>query len=95
MACSKDDDWQPSGLGIVPRVFHGFSEEARTSGFPSPPFGGFGFVGYEELLCWNGKIASIRRLRSKEFLLKVESGRISLQAIARDSLSALQSGATL
>ncbi len=25
-------------------VFLGFSEEARTRGFPSPPFGGFGFV---------------------------------------------------
>ena len=25
-------------------AFHGFSEEARTRGFPSPPFGGFGFI---------------------------------------------------
>ena len=28
---------------VVRGVFLGFSEEARTRGFPSPPFGGFGF----------------------------------------------------
>ncbi len=37
--------WQPGGLGVLREVFHGFSEEARTRGFPSPPFGGFGFIG--------------------------------------------------
>ena len=26
-------------------VFHGFSEEARTRGFPLPSCGGFGFIG--------------------------------------------------
>jgi hypothetical protein len=36
--------WQPSDLAILRGVFHGFSEEARTRGFPSPSFGGFGFV---------------------------------------------------
>ena len=36
---------QPGDLGVLREVFHGFSEEARTRGFPSPPFGGFGFVG--------------------------------------------------
>ena len=36
---------QPGGLGVLREVFLGFSEEARTRGFPSPPFGGFGFIG--------------------------------------------------
>ena len=31
-------------LGSFGGVILGFSEEARTRGFPSPPFGGFGFV---------------------------------------------------
>jgi len=31
-------------LGTFGESFHGFSEEARTRGFPSPSFGGFGFV---------------------------------------------------
>ncbi len=35
---------QLGDLGVLREVFHGFSEEARTRGFPSPPFGGFGFV---------------------------------------------------
>jgi len=35
---------QPGGLGVLREVFHGFSEEARTRGFPSPSFGGFGFA---------------------------------------------------
>ncbi len=35
---------QPGDLGVLREVFRGFSEEARTRGFPSPPFGGFGFV---------------------------------------------------
>ncbi len=39
------------------------------------------------------EIESIRRLRSKEFLLKVESGRIRLQAVARFNFSAFQLGA--
>ena len=30
---------------VLRGVIHGFSEEARTRGFPSPPFGGFGFFG--------------------------------------------------
>jgi len=34
---------QPGDLGVLRGVIHGFSEEARTRGFPSPPFGGFGF----------------------------------------------------
>jgi hypothetical protein len=36
---------QPGDLWVLREVFHGFSEEARTRGFPSPPFGGFGFIG--------------------------------------------------
>ncbi len=36
---------QPGDLRVLRGVIHGFSEEARTRGFPSPPFGGFGFVG--------------------------------------------------
>ncbi len=36
--------WQLGGLGSFGESFHGFSEEARTRGFPSPAFGGFGFV---------------------------------------------------
>ncbi len=35
---------QLGDLGILRGVFHGFSEEARTRGFPSPSLGGFGFV---------------------------------------------------
>ncbi len=35
---------QLGGLRVLREVFHGFSEEARTRGFPSPPFGGFGFI---------------------------------------------------
>ena len=34
----------PGGLGSFGESFRGFSEEGRTRGFPSPPFGGFGFV---------------------------------------------------
>ena len=37
--------WQLGDLGVLRGVFHGFSKEARTRGFPSPSFGGFGFVG--------------------------------------------------
>ena len=29
---------------VLRGVVLGFSEEARTRGFPSPPFGGFGFI---------------------------------------------------
>ena len=36
---------QPGDLGVLRGVILGFSEEARTRGFPSPPFGGFGFLG--------------------------------------------------
>ncbi len=36
---------QPGDLGILRGVIRGFSEEARTRGFPSPSFGGFGFIG--------------------------------------------------
>ncbi len=36
---------QPGGLGVLRGVVRGFSEEARTRGFPSPPLGGFGFIG--------------------------------------------------
>ncbi len=35
---------QPGGLGVLREVFRGFSEEARTRGFPSPSLGGFGFI---------------------------------------------------
>ncbi len=31
-------------LGSFEGSFRGFSEEARTGGFPSPSFGGFGFI---------------------------------------------------
>ena len=37
---------QPGDLGVLREVVHGFSEEARTRGIPSPFLGGFGFVGY-------------------------------------------------
>ncbi len=37
--------WQLGGLRVLRGVIHGFSEEARTRGFPSPSFGGFGFSG--------------------------------------------------
>jgi hypothetical protein len=36
---------QPGDLGVRRGVFLDFSEESRTRGFPSPPFGRFGFVG--------------------------------------------------
>ncbi len=36
--------WQLGGLGVLREAFRGFSEEARTRGFPSPSFGGFGFI---------------------------------------------------
>ncbi len=35
---------QLGDLGVLREVFRGFSEEARTRGFPSPSLGGFGFV---------------------------------------------------
>ncbi len=35
---------QLGGLGVLRGVIRGFSEEARTRGFPSQSFGGFGFV---------------------------------------------------
>ncbi len=35
---------QLGNLGVLRGVVRGFSEEARTRGFPSPPFGGFGVV---------------------------------------------------
>ena len=35
---------QSGDLRILRGVIHGFSEEARTRGFPSPYLGGFGFV---------------------------------------------------
>ncbi len=35
---------QLSDLGVLRGVVRGFSEEAMTRGFPSPLFGGFGFV---------------------------------------------------
>jgi len=35
---------QPGGLEVLRGVIRGFSEEARTRGFPSPSLGGFGFV---------------------------------------------------
>ncbi len=36
----------PAVLESFGESFRGFSEEARTRGFPSPPFGGFGFSRY-------------------------------------------------
>jgi hypothetical protein len=35
---------QLGDLGVLRGVAGGVAEEARTRGFPSPPFGGFGFV---------------------------------------------------
>ncbi len=35
---------QLGDLGVLRGVIRGFSKEARTRGFPSPSFGGFGFV---------------------------------------------------
>jgi hypothetical protein len=37
---------RPGDLEIPLEVIFAFSEEVRTRGFPSPPFGGFGFVVY-------------------------------------------------
>ncbi len=39
----KGSDRQP-GLGVLRGVAGGVAEEARIRGFPSPSFGGFGFV---------------------------------------------------
>ncbi len=36
---------QPGDLRVLREVSHGFSEKARTRGFPSPSFGGFGLIG--------------------------------------------------
>ncbi len=36
---------QPGDLGVLRGVAGGVAEEARTRGFPSPSFGGFGFIG--------------------------------------------------
>ena len=36
---------QPGDLGVLRGVIRGFSEEARTRGFPSLPFDRFGFIG--------------------------------------------------
>ena len=36
---------QPGHLWVLRGVILGFSEEAKTHDFPSPSFGGFGFVG--------------------------------------------------
>ncbi len=36
---------QPGDHGSLLGAFCDFSKEARTRGFPSPPFGGFGFLG--------------------------------------------------
>ncbi len=36
---------QPSRRRVLRGVVEGVAEEARTRGFPSLPFGGFGFVG--------------------------------------------------
>ncbi len=41
---------QPGDLGVLRGVILGFSEEARTRGFPSPSLGGFGFVKYENFV---------------------------------------------
>ena len=35
---------RPGDLRVLRVVFRGFSEEARTRGFPSPPLGGFGYI---------------------------------------------------
>ncbi len=35
---------QLGGLGDLRDVVEGVAEEARTRGFPSPSFGGFGFI---------------------------------------------------
>ncbi len=36
---------QLGDLGVLRGVVRGFSEEAKTRGFPSPSLGGFGFSG--------------------------------------------------
>ncbi len=35
---------QPGDLGVLRGVVEGVAEEARTRGFPSSPFGGFGYI---------------------------------------------------
>ena len=86
---------QPGDLGVLRGAFRGCSEEARTRGFTSLTLAGFAFVGCDYAVCRNGEIESIRRSRSKEFLLEIESGRIRLQAVALYSFSVLQLGARL
>jgi len=44
---------QLGGLGVLRGVILGFSEEAKTRGFPSPSFGGFGFV----VICCSSNLA--------------------------------------
>ena len=45
--------WRQLGdLGVLRGVIHGFSEEARTRGFPSPSFDGFGSI----VICCNSFI---------------------------------------
>jgi hypothetical protein len=34
----------PADFEVLPKVIHGFTEEARTCGFLSPSIGGFGFA---------------------------------------------------
>ena len=45
---------------VLRGVVLGFSEEARTRGFPSPPFGGFGFIGVasDRIIAARGQLGS-------------------------------------
>ncbi len=54
---------QPGDLGVLRGVIRGFSEEARTGGFPSPSFGGFGFV----VCC----ASFIRRAAGKDLIVNI------------------------
>jgi len=56
----------PSNLRVLQRVVLGFSEDARTRGFPSPPLGGFGFVKYENFITNLVQIGELSICRNRD-----------------------------
>ncbi len=50
---------QLGDLRVLREVFRGFSEETWTRGFPSPPLGGFGFVGCDYVYGRAGKMRQL------------------------------------
>ena len=66
-------------LGVLRGVIRGFSEEARTRGFPSPSFGGFDFV----VCC----VSFIRRVAGKNLIVNItglfqSTGNVSFGSLA-------------